>query len=557
MIAIIPLKYKIGRFSKMLESHFSGNIRIDTSRSIDIMGDATPVLQHGNVDINLNFSIVDQFTAQTGITATVFVKNGDDFIRISTSVKKANGERAVGTALDRAHPGYSCLIQGRPYIGFATLFGTQYMTQYDPIKDQMGRVIGVLYVGMNVSELHQLGIGAKLSLTTFAITSIVFAIYAWAFGSTVSELVGHQSEEISALQNRYIGFGVIAAALLSGLVYLMIRITVTRSLEEAMASTQKLAGGDLTTQIHVGRRDEIGQLMHAINSVSQGLAGLVANVRQSTDNITIASGEIATGNADLSARTESQANSLGETASSMAELTSKVRQNSDSAKQANQLVISASDVAMKGGQAVGQVVNTMNAIKDSSRKVVDIIGVIDSIAFQTNILALNAAVEAARAGEQGRGFAVVAAEVRNLAQRSAGAAKEIKSLIGDSVEKVDVGSQLVDQAGKTMDELLTSVRHVAGIMKEITIASQDQDSGIEQINLAITQMDEMTQQNAALVEQAAAASENMHDQAEKLLEVVGTFKLVQSYKGKNAHAFSAPAIASAGNRSRTPHLLKG
>jgi methyl-accepting chemotaxis protein len=254
---------------------------------------------------------------------------------------------------------------------------------------------------------------------------------------------------------------------------------------------------------------------------------MIAEVRDGSSLIDVGSKEIASGNADLSARTESQASSLEETTSSMEELTSTVKQNAENAKQANQLVVSASDVAMRGGQVVGQVVDTMGSIKDSSRKIVDIIGVIDGIAFQTNILALNAAVEAARAGEQGRGFAVVASEVRNLAQRSAGAAKEINSLISDSVEKVDAGSKLVDQAGKTMDEIVTSVKHVADIMNEITAASQEQSSGIEEVNRAIAQMDQMTQQNAALVEQAAAAAHSMQGQSAALAKAVSVFKLEQ------------------------------
>jgi methyl-accepting chemotaxis protein-1 (serine sensor receptor) len=319
---------------------------------------------------------------------------------------------------------------------------------------------------------------------------------------------------------------------------------ISEPLNEAVRVARSVASGDLTQQIAVHSSDETGQLLQALKDMNESLVGTIGQVRHGTETIGVASREIASGNADLSARTESQASSLEETASSMEELTSTVKQNAENARQANQLVVSASDVAMRGGQVVGQVVETMGSIKESSRKIVDIIGVIDGIAFQTNILALNAAVEAARAGEQGRGFAVVAAEVRNLAQRSAGAAKEIKALISDSVEKVDAGSKLVDEAGKTMNDIVTSVKHVADIMNEITAASEEQSNGIEQVNQAITQMDEMTQQNAALVEQAAAAAESMQEQAVKLAQAVSVFKMRNSGHAAGL-AVSQPAITSA------------
>ncbi len=286
----------------------------------------------------------------------------------------------------------------------------------------------------------------------------------------------------------------------------------------------RIASGDLDVQIDI-RPGDNNSLMYAMKTMREKLADIVRNVRNGTDTIATASSEIAAGNLDLSSRTEQQASSLEETASSMEELTSTVRQNAENAGQANQLAINASEVAQRGGIVVSEVVQTMQQINESARKIVDIIGVIDGIAFQTNILALNAAVEAARAGEQGRGFAVVATEVRSLAQRSAAAAKEIKSLIGDSVDKVESGSKLVAQAGSTMDEVVASVRRVTGIIAEISAASQEQSAGIEQVNQAITQMDQVTQQNAALVEQAAAAADSLQEQAGSLTETVSVFRV--------------------------------
>jgi methyl-accepting chemotaxis protein len=320
--------------------------------------------------------------------------------------------------------------------------------------------------------------------------------------------------------------GVVALLASIGLAYVISR-SITRPLNHAVKVAQTVATGDLTSRIDAHGNDETGKLLQALKNMNQNLSRIVGQVRLGTEAIATASNQIVSGNLDLSNRTESQASSLEETASSMEELNSTVKQNVDYARQANQLVISASDVAMKGGDVVNRVVTTMSSIKASSSKIVDIIGVIDGIAFQTNILALNAAVEAARAGEQGRGFAVVAAEVRSLAQRSASAAKEIKRLIGDSVEKVDSGASLVDQAGATMDDIVSSVKQVADIMGEITSASREQSAGIDQVNQAIGQIDEMTQQNAALVEQATAAAESLKNQASILLQGVSAFKLAQ------------------------------
>jgi methyl-accepting chemotaxis protein len=343
-------------------------------------------------------------------------------------------------------------------------------------------------------------------------------------------------------------------ALVAVLVLNMLLIRdLVRSLNEAVLVAEKVAGGDLTGHIEVKSTDEMGKLLQALKDMNESLVKIVGEVRGGTDSISTASKQIASGNADLSQRTEEQASSLEETASSMEELTSTVKQNAENAKQANQLAAGASEVAVKGGTVVGQVVTTMSSINDSSKKIVDIISVIDGIAFQTNILALNAAVEAARAGEQGRGFAVVATEVRTLAQRSAAAAKEIKELISDSVHKVEDGTRLVDEAGKTMDEIVSSVKRVTDIMAEISAASQEQSSGIEQVNQAVTQMDEVTQQNAALVEEAAAAAESMQEQAQGLAQAVSVFKLSAGHQGvvmtekPAANQSSKPAVERRGS----------
>jgi methyl-accepting chemotaxis protein len=580
----------VGKFSHVFFSLLPGRFAIDAARTVDTGGTVVPVLKHEDTDLNLNFAAVDRFSEMTGGNATVFIKHGDDFVRVATSVKKADGKRAVGTKLGQAHPAYATLMQGKAYRGMAVLFGKPHATEYVPVKNAANEVIGILYVGVDISadvaalkeRIKSLKVGesgyffvldakegdgygsfvvhpqkeGEKALEMHDIQGREFMkellqakagsmrvtpagtdgkaqpeqilVYQtnkdWNWTIAGVALVDEVRHEVTSMRNTLFLIGVIAMLAFAAALFFIVRRVVSRPLGIAKSAAERLAQGDLTVRLVPASQDEIGQLMTAMNGISMGLATMVTSIRHGTDQVAAASAQIATGNQDLSSRTEHQAGALEQTASSMDELTVTVRQNADNAKAANQLVGSASAVATKGGVVVSEVVSTMEAINESSRKIVDIITVIDGIAFQTNILALNAAVEAARAGEQGRGFAVVAAEVRSLAQRSAGAAKEIKLLIDDTVNKVKAGSSLVGEAGDTMNQVVTSVRKVAEIMGEIMSASQEQSTGIHEINQAIVAMDQVTRQNAALVEEATAAAHSLQDMSATLAESVSVFK---------------------------------
>ncbi|MCW5654779.1 methyl-accepting chemotaxis protein [Hydrogenophaga sp.] len=560
--------------------------------------------------LNGDFSEVDTFQRTSGGVATIFMRKGDDFERVSTSLKKENGERAVGTLLARNHPAYPLMLEGKTYTGRAALFGKPYMTHYEAVRDEAGKVVGLLFIGFDMSDfqasLDRLVGDARFFETggTYIIdprasnAEAVFVSHPTAAGKKVLEVnpdadamlthlreapegfVRHAAPLFSATiqapwlvkrQSDAGGWWVIAevsddeamasywrtmyafwallavATALLGLgLYVLVRRNVSQPLAELTSAVTTVAQGDLSRDFRSQRQDEIGRLVREVEAMRQRFLAMMRHLRSATDSINTASAEIATGNQDLSARTEQAASSLQETAASMEQLTSTVRQSADAARQANQLAASAAQIAVRGGEVVGQVVTTMDEINHSSKKISDIIGVIDGIAFQTNILALNAAVEAARAGEQGRGFAVVAGEVRNLAQRSAQAAKEIKGLIGASVDKVETGSRLVADAGQTMSEIVGSVQRVSDIIGEITAAAGEQSDGIGQVNVAVTQLDQMTQQNAALVEESAAAAESLKDQASRLAQVVQVFRLDgQALTASVPRATPAPAAVRA------------
>ncbi|RZA25656.1 MAG: methyl-accepting chemotaxis protein, partial [Lysobacteraceae bacterium] len=466
-----------------------GAFELDPATTVDINGTATPTLKLDGKPLNLDFGAPDAFTAQTAGNATIFAADGEDFVRVTTSVKKENGERAVGTKLDRNSPAYAVLRDGRTYIGLVTLFGKQYITQYEPARDASGKVVAVLYVGVDITGDMKL-LKDRIRSIKVGDTGYFYVLNA-APGKAYGDLIVHPAkegsnllasrdadgrlfiknmlekkngdivydwqnpgeaqarekfvayahikdwnwivaggtyrDEITAaatqLRNRFIGFALAALAVLAAVLYLLVQRSVSRPLADVRELAARIADGDLGARIASTRRDEIGLLTAAINAIGARLSEVVGKVREGAEQIAHASQEISAGNLDLCQRTEEQATSLAGTASSMDQLTATVRQNADNARQANGLAESASSVAQKGSGTVAQVIQRMDAISQSSRKISDITGVIDGIAFQTNILALNAAVEAARAGEQGRGFAVVASEVRNLAQRSAAAAK--------------------------------------------------------------------------------------------------------------------------------------
>jgi methyl-accepting chemotaxis protein len=530
---------------------------------------------------------VDRFSESTGAVATLFMRQGEDLVRVSTSLKSAEGQRATGTKLDQKHPAYARLLMGQAYTGRAQLFGKTYATHYEPLR-QGDQVIGAMFVGTDLTDLmaglrqtlltlrpHEQAVMLAVDVSSGATRGALFGLdgtrkidgqdkagaqwlsqlskgqgtlstdwsgalqaaageamvvgyaYSQAWDSTLvceapkSTLMATAKANLVGL---WLAMCVATVALLAMISALAKRL-VGQPLGRLMQSLGHLAKGDLEAAVPVDRGDELGMLAKAMEEFRQTLQASLIAVRGNAEGVATASAQIASGNADLSQRTEEQASALQQTAASMEQLGSTVRQNADNAQQANQLAMGASTVAQRGGAMVSQVVETMKGINDSSKKIADIISVIDGIAFQTNILALNAAVEAARAGEQGRGFAVVASEVRNLAQRSAEAAKEIKSLITASVERVEQGTTLVDQTGATMQEIVTSIRRVTDIMGEINSASREQSTGVNQVGEAVGQMDQVTQQNAALVEESAAAAESLKQQAQQLVSAVAVFKL--------------------------------
>ena len=547
--------------------------------TLDTTG-AQPQLLHGGQPLAGNFEAVDGFTTLTGGVATVFQREGEEFRRITTSLKKQDGSRAVNTLLDRNHPAYALMLQGKPFTGKADLFGKSYMTMYEPILEN-GQVVGILFIGQAMGQQMEMTqnafkISSAETVTTFAlnlrsgemlggpggkldeahplrqalrtdigagksqglyqdmalsfqgadrVSNVAwthFAPWGWAIVQTQAnaDTVATVNQQLVLLW-AIIATGALLAA--AGVV-LAIRRMVLMPLRTVLADVEVLRSNNYSQPLVPQSRDELGQFIAALEQMRRQLSANMRQMAQSALDIDAVAAEVAKGNIELGARTESAAGSLQQTTGSLGALTTTVQQSADAAAQANQLANTAAQVARRGGDAVHQVVSTMQDINQSSQKIADIIGVIDSIAFQTNILALNAAVEAARAGEAGRGFAVVASEVRSLAGRSAQAAKEIKDLINASVEKVQSGTSQVQDAGNTMSEIVASVQRVTDVIGEITAAAREQNDGIGQVNRAVGQLDHMTQQNAAMVEEVAAAADSLTHQTMRLQQALANYK---------------------------------
>ena len=585
------LSAEVDRSMSLFASFLPADYSLDETQKVDIGGLATPTIKAGDKVLNLDFTIPDQFLERSGAVATVFARSGDDFVRVTTSLKKQDGSRAIGTLLDRKGPAYALLLANRSYTGLAALFGKRLITQYRPITDASGRVIGALFVGVNVDQeiqsvedgIRNLKIGTsgyyfvldaskgadrgKLIVHPAAagqkaddanapyrqmldmkqgqldyrtadatlgehdardkfVSFVTVPEWQWLVGGVAPR--DEVMADVVATRNQFllIGFALVGVFAVGFLI--AVRRLVSRPLDEAVRAAERFASGDLSVRVAQhgdARADEIGRLMQSIDGIGEGLARIVSQVRNASADMSEGTDKIAAGSGNIAARIATQASSLEETAASMEQITSTVQQNADHATQANTLVTHAADAALEGGRAVERVVSTMGEISRSSQKIAEITTVIEGIAFQTNILALNAAVEAARAGEHGKGFAVVASEVRALAQRSAAAVKEIESLIATSTATVESGFRIAEEASSTMQGIVTQVGQVRAIMSEINVASREQSGGIEQVNLAVTQIGEATQQNATIVGDAELAAAELREQAARLAQVVSVFKL--------------------------------
>lgn len=576
------LNAEVDSYTRLFSHFLPSDFELDTTNPVMVGEQSAPVIKAGGLPLNLDSKIPDDFLARTGAISTVFARRGDDFIRVTTSLKKQDGNRAIGTLLDNTSPAYAQIMAGQSFSGLATLFGKKYITKYEPVRDAQGSVIGILFVGVDITqeyadmrqkilskrigekgyffvlnsapgkdlgkylvhstdegktpawpegELQQVMAQPKgqREYTDTATHHQQFMVYAnvpawhWVVvGSTDKDSL---MEQVNSTRNHFLLISLLALACFAALFIWLTRKLVSRPLSDVVSIAQQYASGDLRARAQTQRVDEIGALMHAIDGIGHGLEKIVGEVRQVSSEIMLNTQGLAHDSEQINQQIGTQASSLEETSASMEQITATVQNTADNATQATQLVQQTDQAATVGADAVNQSVESMEAIKHASTRIANITTVIEGIAFQTNILALNAAVEAARAGEHGRGFAVVASEVRALAQRSSNAVKEIENLVADSLSKVEDGHQSAAKTQANMSNILQGIRQVKVLMSDIDVASHEQSSAISQVNIAIMQIGKAKQENATLVENSQQTAAALSEQGRHLSKLVSVFKI--------------------------------
>ena len=575
------LSEEVESYTRLFNSFLPQPVTIDQAQRREINGISVPLLKGGDNDLHENNTIVDDFFTRTGAIATLFVRSGDDFVRVATSLRKENGDRAIGTKLDKASPAFSPALKGETYRGLALLFGKRYITQYQPVKDNSGNTIAILFVGVDITHSwkimrskilgRQLGdsghfyvldrnsgknygnylfhpseegkrprwderdLNTVLQETTGTLDQlrpdghrqmlswITVPGWNWTVVGEVDKAV--LLNDVNTLRNQFLIAGLVLSLLFAALFVVIVRRWLPRPLRDAIGLASRYASGDLRASLEVKRQDEVGQLIDAINGIGNGLHTIVLQVRESASDIHHGTNALAADSSEISEQINKQASSVEETSASMEQLAATLQQNAASMEEMLSLVNETAVEVQKGGITVEEAVATMDAIRNASQRIADITHVIESIAFQTNILALNAAVEAARAGEHGKGFAVVAQEVRALAARSANAVKEIDELTSDTLKKVREGHALSNNTRQAMESITAHMNHINQLVNEINNASHEQSAGINQVNIAMTHIGEATHINAERVSRSEQTAGTLREKGAHLTEVVRLFSL--------------------------------
>ncbi|BBE80017.1 MULTISPECIES: methyl-accepting chemotaxis protein [Phytobacter] len=575
------LSEEVESYTRLFSSFLPQPVTIDQAQRREINGISVPLLKGGDSDLHENNAIVDDFLTRTGAIATLFVRSGDDFVRVATSLRKENGDRAIGTKLDKASPAFAPALKGETYRGLALLFGKRYITQYQPVKDNNGNTIAILFVGVDIT--HSWEIMRSKILGRQLGDSGRFYVLDRNNGKNYGNYLFHPSEEgkrpqwderdlntvlqqttgtleqqrpdghrqmlswitvpgwnwtvvgevdkaallndVNTLRNQFLIAGLVLSLLFAALFVVIVRRWLTRPLRDAIGLASRYASGDLRASLEVKRQDEVGQLIDAINGIGNGLHAIVLQVRESASDIHHGTNALAADSSEISEQINKQASSVEETSASMEQLAATLQQNAANMEEMQSLVNETAREVQKGGITVEEAVATMDAIRTASQRIADITHVIESIAFQTNILALNAAVEAARAGEHGKGFAVVAQEVRALAARSANAVKEIDELTSDTLKKVHEGHTLSNNTRQAMDSITAHMNHINQLVNEINNASHEQSAGVNQVNIAMTHIGEATHINAGRVSRSEQTAGTLREKGAHLTEVVRLFSL--------------------------------